>query len=649
MKYVLYVPFCLLTLLLNAQTVDIDTATVVTTRLAQTLDKTGRNISILPGADLRASAYTSLDDLLQYFPGIEVQTRNAFGAQGDISMRGSTFTQVLVLVNGMRLNDPLTGHFNGYIPVSPGEIDRVEVLRGAASALYGADAVGGVINVITKQFAGNLTGATQLEGQINYGQHRLVNAQNGFYHQGEQFYMSGGFQMNQSEGERIEARTVGGTELEAYNNYFNLKTVGLGVGYKFSNNWQIHARSGYDDRDFAARYFYTTSTFDKSTETTQNWFNQVRLSKLGDRSQTDVQVAHRFGTDVFVFSPDFPSTNTHSTQFLNFNVNHRQYFSDALSVNLGIQADRRSVESTDRGDHQDNHFGVYATAAWQASNAFNLNASLRLDNDDNYGTELTPQLSLSYRATPQLTLRAAAGRSIRAADYTERFVSFKLQNLTPGRSLGNPNLLAESAWSEELGADYKVSDNWLLRATAFFRQSDNLIDYVQTNQLDIPEANNLQDSANYFFATNITSVQTRGLELESWWSQPIGSTGKLRWSLGYTYLDTSNEADVISVYISSHARHLINTNLIYENGPVQLALSSLHKRRDARSTAGINAELRPNYTVFNLRAGYEVAEGFGLNLQIHNLFDVEYSDILGAPLPGRWVMAGLRYDIRGPQ
>ena len=95
----------------------------------------------------------SIDDLLRYVPGIEIQARGPMGAQSDIVLRGGTFQQVLVIVDGIRINDPLTGHFNSYIPIAPSEIDRIEILKGASSAIYGSDAVGGVIHIITKTFA----------------------------------------------------------------------------------------------------------------------------------------------------------------------------------------------------------------------------------------------------------------------------------------------------------------------------------------------------------------------------------------------------------------------------------------------------------------------------------------------------------------
>jgi iron complex outermembrane receptor protein len=621
---------------------EIDTVFVKTTRIPLKSEETGRNISIIKGEDIQQMAFTSLDDLLQYIPGIEVQSRNAFGAQGDISMRGATFTQVLVLVDGMKLNDPLTAHFNSYIPVTPAEIERIEVLRGAASAMYGADAVGGVINIITKGF--QKEDQQEFSGQVNYGEHRLVSAQQGFSVSKDRFYVSGGFNMNQSDGELIEEQLIEGSTLEAYNNFFNLKTFGLSLGYRLDNDWQIKFRSAYDDRNFSARYFYTTSTFDKSVETTRNWWNQLQVTKTGERSSTDINMAYRNGTDEFVFSPDFPSTNLHTTQFWNLNVNHLRILTENVSLKFGGQLDRRAIESTDRGDHDDMHYGLYAMSVLRPTENWNITGSVRMDYDDNYSLEFTPQLNVSY-VLPKLTLRASAGRSIRAADYTERYVSFNLENLTPGRSLGNPDLEAERSWSEEIGLDYQLTPKWQLKTTAFFRQSSNLIDYVSTNEANIPNNQNLQTGENYFFATNITDVNTNGVEVESWFRTTLDQGLSLQWSLGYTYLNTTNDADVISVYVSSHAGHLLSTNLILNYRQLELAMNGLYKQREARSAAAINANLAPNYQLWNLRLGYQLTEQFALNFQVHNLLDEDYQDILGAQMPGRWLMGGLKFNL----
>ena len=620
---------------------EIDTIQVRTTRLPLKAKETGRNISIVKGEDIQKMAITSLDELLQTIPGIEVQSRNGFGAQGDISMRGATYTQVQVLVNGMKLNDPLTGHFNSYIPVTPAEIDRVEVLRGAASAMYGADAVGGIINIITKGFSTAEEGV-EVEGTINYGEHKLINTQQGFSFNKERLFVTGGFSMNKSDGQTIPSQVVGDNTLEAYDNFFDTKTAGLSFGYRLNNDWQLQARTSFDRRDFSARYFYTTSTFDKSVETTSNFWNQIQLSKTGQQSSTDFNLAYRNGKDEFVFSPDFPSTNIHTTDFWNFTVNHLKIINEEFSLKIGGQLDKRAIESTDRGDHSDWHYGVYTSAVYRPNTQLNVTGSLRLDYDDNYELEVTPQLNASY-VLPSITVRASVGRSIRAADYTERYVSFNLENLTPGRSLGNPDLVAESAWSEEVGVDFQIRKNWQVKTTVFARQSTNLIDYVATNEAVIPNNSNLRVGENYLYASNLTNVQTKGLEVESWIRTRLDNGMNLQWSIGYTYLNTSNEEEVVSVYIASHAKHLLTTNLLLHYKKMDLAINGLYKVRNEQLAAGINARLAPSYQVWNMRLGYQLHPKFGLNLQVQNVFDETYQNILGAAMPNRWLMGGIKY------
>src|SRR6187431_1144557 len=128
---------------------ELNPVTVTASRSAQKISETGRNITVIEGKLFQQLPVSSIDELLKYVPGIEVQSRGPMGAQSDIVMRGGTFQQVLVLLDGIKLNDPLTGHFSSYFPVAPYEIERIEVLRGPAAAMYGAEAVGGVVNIIT--------------------------------------------------------------------------------------------------------------------------------------------------------------------------------------------------------------------------------------------------------------------------------------------------------------------------------------------------------------------------------------------------------------------------------------------------------------------------------------------------------------------
>lgn len=626
---------------LNGQNL-IDTIEVSTALIPMKSYETGRNISVLSSEEIDKQIFSSIDDLLQYIPSIEVQTRNAFGSQGDITMRGSTFTQVLVLVNGMKLNDPLTGHFNNYIPVSPGEIDRIEVLRGAASAMYGADAVGGVINIITKTFG---PASRSVTGEINYGQNELITTNHAITFREENYYINAGLNINKSEGELVPVKYLETDTLDAYNNYFDNRNYGIAFGYRFNNKWDLRLRSSFDQRDFSARYFYTNSSFDLSTEKTSNNFSQVELNHLGNNCSTKLQLAHRSGSDVFVFNPNFPSTNTHTTSFSNLQLNHLKELNDWLSINLGIQYDQRSVESTDRGDHDDDHKAAHLTALINPFAALNITYSLRYDQDKNYGSEITPQLNIGY-GLGKLKWRAAAGKSIRAADYTERFVSFNLENLSPGRSLGNPDLEAERSWSQEIGLDYFVNNNLALRATAFSRQSTNLVDYISTNASDIPNNTNLLENENYFYAQNISEVSTNGIELAATYKKTFSERSDFVLDLSYNYLHTNSDEEIISVYISRHARHLVSTKLNYNRDKFHWNLNGLFKEREQRTTAALGETVNGKYFVMNSMVQFDLHQNWALQFKCFNILDNQNQDILGAALPGRWMLGGIKYQIK---
>ncbi len=622
-----------------------DTITLQTTQIPQKLSETGRSISIITSEEIASLSATSIDEVLQTVVGVEIQSRGGFGVQGDIQMRGSTFTQVLILIDGMKMNDPLTGHFNSYIPVTMSEIERIEVLRGAASAMYGADAVGGVINIITKTFAQSASDATHAE--INYGEHNLVAGQIGAFRNRGKLRLSGGIQVTQSDGEFINEVVIDtNTTLEAYYNFFDINTVGASASYGLMDQVRLSVQTSFDHRDVGARYWYTASAFDKSVETIANWWNRVQVAIVSDKSSTDINLAHKQNTDEFVFSPDFPSTNNHVSQYTNLTVNHLRPISDHLTLKGGIQVDRRAIESNDRGDHNDMHYGGYAMGAYQ-QNQWNVIASLRGDYDDNYQFEFSPSVNVSY-VMPQLVLRGSVGKSIRAADYTERFVSNNLTNLSPGRNLGNPDLLAERSWSQEIGVDYTPIEPWRLSVTGFSRQSSNLIDFVSANEGEIgsvSEIGSLQAGADYFFAQNIFDVVTSGVEVESNYTRTLGDNMTFSWTLGYTLMNTTNEEDIISVYISSHAKHLVANRVVLRGKNLSIGVNSLYKQREARVASSINSELEESYWLWNTRIGYDLTDGAGIHLDVRNVFDKAYQNILGAQMPGRWLMGGVHWGF----
>ena len=623
------------------KTFSLDTLLVETTRIPLKNNETGRCINILTKKDIEKLPATTFYELLQTISGVEIQSRGGFGVQGDIVMRGSTFSQVLVLIDGMKINDPLTGHFNCYVPVSNMEIERIEILKGAGASMYGPDAVGGVINIITKGFD-SLKNGTTSSGSINYGDNNLVSSTASVFHKSNKFYVGLGTSVNNSIGDSILPVAVNdSTTLEGYRNYFDIKNVSLSAGFKINDLWELKVRSSILSSDFNARYFYTSYFSDKSTEITSNWFNRAQfLRKTSTGSLLDINASYKRSSDKFLYTPN-ADPNMHTMDYLNFTVNNANEINENFFLKSGIQADLRKIESNDRGNHSDYHFGAYFMGVYKSNNLV-LTTIAREDYDENYGFEFCPQINAAYNL-PNLTLRASAGRSIRAADYTERY-----NNNIPLKTyirLGNPNLMAERGWSEEIGINYSPFKNSLFKATIFSRQSSNIIDYILTNESDIKDdIGDLVPGADYTFAKNIKDVNVNGFELELNTKFLISENSTLNWQIGYTFTDITN--DTLGIYLSSFAKHLINSRLILNFNSFQLSISGLFKERTAQSAESISSDLESSYGLLNARVGYGLMDNkFSLNVQILNLLDKEYQNILGAKMPGRWLMGGISWRL----
>ena len=628
---------------ISQKSFSLDTLLVQTTRIPLKASETGRSISILTKEQIQQLPATTFYELLQTICGVEVQSRGGFGVQGDIVMRGSTFSQVLVLIDGMKINDPLTGHFNCYVPVSNMEIERIEILKGAGASMYGPDAVGGVINIITKGFD-SLKNGTSSSGTINYGDNNLISSTASVFHKANKFYVGLGLSINKSDGNSILPVALNdSTTLEGYKNYFDIKNISLSGGYKINDLWELKFRSSILSSDFNARYFYTSYASDKSTEITSNWFNRVQLLRKTEKgSILDINASYKRSSDEFLYSPA-SNANIHKMDYVNFTVNNSNEINNKLIFKSGIQGDLRKIESNDRGNHSDYHFGAYFMGVYKSNNLV-LTTVAREDYDENYGFEFCPQINAAYNIS-NVVLRASAGKSIRAADYTERYNN-NLALKTYLR-LGNPNLIAERGWSEEIGINYYPFKNTLFKATIFSRQSNNIIDYILTNESEIgsvSDVGSLTSGADYLFARNIKDVNVNGFELELNTKFLLSESSTLDWQIGYTYTDITN--DNLGIYLSSFAKHLVNSQVILKYNSFQFSLSGLFKERNTQLAESISTELKSSYALLNARLGYGFLENkLSINIQVLNLANTKYQNILGAKMPGRWLMGGISWNF----
>ncbi|RZK21196.1 MAG: TonB-dependent receptor, partial [Hymenobacter sp.] len=396
---------------------------------------------------------------------------------------------------------------------------------------------------------------------------------------------------------------------------------------------------------------YTTNAGDQARETTsRDWYQGQLRYDWSARARTELQIVGTASTDLYVYTPTSVPSD-HLMHYLNVQGQHQLQLSGKVRATLGGQADRRAVRSNDRGDHAVWHTGAFGVVALAPTPGLNLTAALRLDHDQNYGTELVPQLNASQQLGNKLTVRGAVGRAIRAANFTEQYNSAIRPGIVPtGFNVGNPGLAAERTFNYEAGLDYQPSRALTVRSTYFNRYGKNLIDYVNQAGSRVIEAtgfSNLNPAATYRLAQNLFAVTTQGIETEVTTHAQLAPGLRLDGSVGYTWVHLATEGDIVSQYLSNVARHLVAGSASVTHRRGAFTISGLYKVRDAQAAAAISRELTPSYAVFNARLDVALLpERLWLTGQAQNLFNAKYADLLGAQMPTRWLMAGVRVALR---
>ncbi len=626
--------------IVKAQEISLDPVTITSSIIEKRTSETGRNIAVIKGETFSNLPVNSIDELLRYVPGVEIQSRGPMGSQSDIVLRGGTFQQVLVILDGMRLNDPNTGHFNSYIPISPSEIERIEVLKGASSAIYGSEAVGGVIHVITKSFAARLNKNREenvnkhsLSGGISSGSYGLLNVNAGAYLQTNRLAVSGGIQSNNASG-APQRGTKG---------YFHNNTASVSAQYQLTDRLKLAVRSSFDKRDFSAQNFYTVFASDTANEQVKTSWNQLKISYNMGKSAFSLDAGYKHVSDQYLYNRK--STRNESISELLQGLALWQYqISEQTSLVTGLNYQNRSISSNDRGIHAIHQLAPFMTLSQRFGEYFSTSMSMRVDWRQNIGTEAVPQINLSYKRN-NWQLRGSAGKTIRDADFTERFNNYG-KALVTGGNVGNPNLKAEKSFSYEAGADWFVGHGFKISGTYFQRLQNNVIDYVSTPYGAMPRQENLSPTGTFGLAKNISDVNTQGVEADIQFSKTFDKDSHLWLMGGITWLSSSGKDLEPSFYISSHAKVLSNFSAIYRYHNWSMSINGLYKVRSPREASALQTHISKNYFLMNAKAEYAViARKLSLFGQIDNTFDTKYSDLLGAQMPGAWFMGGIKINF----
>ena len=310
-------------------------------------------------------------------------------------------------------------------------------------------------------------------------------------------------------------------------------------------------------------------------------------------------------------------------------------------MTVGSELQFNSMRSNDRGNRSQQQLGLYVVGVHDFNSDFNINAGLRGEYLPTNNWEVVPTIGANYYLTDKIKLRVNAGRSIRTPDYTERFVSTGLEGiLSAGRNLGNPDLLPEISWNYEAGTDIQLAQKISLNVTGYMRDSKNIIDYGFKKGSDITNNQNLDPTFDYLYAQNLAELQVKGVEFKI--SGFKGDDLKtFNWYFGGNILDISVADDVSSKYITNAAGLNFSAGLFYIiNEQFKISTDAIYRKRDVTQDQSIEFGLSPEYFVMDAKLTYKLSS-FNFDLTVKNLFDKEYSDILGVQLPGRWIMLGV--------
>jgi len=608
----------------------LDPITVTSSFYETRASKTGRNITVITAKDITQLPVRTPDELLRFLPGIDVQSRGALGAQSDISMRGGTFQQVLVILDGLRLNDPNTGHFSGYISVVLDEIEKIEILKGPSSGIFGSDAVGGVIYITTKTFSQKKETGYNGIVQLAAGDLGLLST-SGYFSSNknnQQFQVSA--LRNSAEGP--QQRGITGFMREHAFSFAHSKKN------KF---WETAFRTAYNDREFAAQNFYTSFSSDTAVERVKIFWNQFNAHYQKNKNQVIIYAGFKNTEDNYQFS-SISSANSSFSNLFQLNGLYLRNQSAQTKYTIGTQYIGRSIRSNDRGNHTVQQFALYGM--WQQ--IFNkkliANTSLRTEYLSNGRWIFIPQMNLSYQLN-QLQLRASVGYAFRNADFTELYNNYNRIGIRSG-SIGNPNLNPEKSFNYEVGLDWITATDSKISFTAFSRNSRDLIDWTLTPYADMPRKENLVVAGNYLLAKNQSNIQVDGIEVDYLLDKKISAKNSIKIKSGFIWIYTENKNGPLSFYLSSAPKFLANFATTFSTKQIDFNLTSLYKSRNGQTANPILLPISNDYFVMNAKINFRfIKVKHIVFIQADNLFNSTINDFIGAPLPGRWLQAGARF------
>ncbi|MEC8090346.1 MAG: TonB-dependent receptor [Bacteroidota bacterium] len=586
--------FLLLQSHLTAQETVLGEVIVSSPRIELSLNQQSRSVVIITAEEIVESGATTLIDVLDNIPGVELRSRGAQDVQSDIYIRGGGFDQVLLLIDGIKVDNPQTGHhtLNSIIPIEI--IDRIEILKGAAGRIYGQNAFSGAINIVTKKSLAEGLKVMLGGGSFDYQKAAVFAANQREF---------------SSHSLLIESISSDGYR---YNTDYNNQN------FFWKSSWETSQQpldliASFNNRHFGANGFYARPENKDQFEATQSSLLGVLTSfQPNDKLRVQPKLYWKRGQDEYIFIRNNPNIyrNLHITNKFGGEVN-TTWTHTAGTTGVGFELARVSIKSNNLGDHFRTLIHGYLEHRFSL-NRWDITPGISVSHYSHQDTFYYPGIDIGYQITDHARFYFNSGYTYRIPTYTDLYYN-------DSSTEGNESLLPEKSLSTELGYGLR-RNNWKLSLSIFQRDAKDYIDYV------------VQSVNEKWKATNIDAIKTKGGEFDF-----LTMIGSHKLSFGYAFLDddVNGVSAILSRYtINSRKHHIsshwgvqwsqsINTSIFY---------------RYAEQDSGYN------YDVVDAYISYKKNRVM-LSLKANNIFNTDYAEQNNVPMPKGHILLSLHYQL----
>ncbi len=615
---------------------DLDEVEIVEEELLEIFEVPSRVISVVGQKELQSAPIETVQDILNYLSHIDLRQRGNNDVQADVSIRGGTFDQVLVMLNGVNITSPQTGHHNLDLPISFDQIERIEILNGAGSQSYGANAYSGAINIITKNSYRN---------EVNL---KLVAGDFGLYNIGASASLLG------KKHQHFIAINRDASSGYMENTDFARSSLYYNARYRLKKSF-FELQASAAQKEFGSQSFYTAK-YPNQFEETQSALASLKFQSFGKIS-TLTNVYWNLHSDRFELFRDnenapswYKNHNYHLTTVMGGNskaIYRSKYGKSTLGLDVRYEHIASNVLGIPTGDTIDalfNSEGFYTNEDARTNTALSLEHNLPLgrltlvgaltfNTNTAYGDfGIYPGLDATYRFRRNWKLNASYNKSMRLPTFTDLYYAGPT-------NIGNPDLLPEEAQNLDFGV---VFSKGIVKAslTSFNTWGNNSIDWVR-------EADTLK-----WQPMNVTKVEIYGIDalvkLDLWKLNHRRFFIK-NVSLQYTFINKSATSnDFESRYVMDYLRHKFVLGIhhrVFKNISATWKLRYQQRNGDYMLwDANAKKDIRTAYGAYILVDArvYWKAKSWTIFVDVKNIFDIDYVDYGNVMQPGRWFSVGVK-------